>query len=136
MIAIDCSLVLISRNSGANGKARRDADAAHQCDEIGMEIGAVAGVRIARIHGITASPTTARFVVAHSTDYVMIERFRAFEIVAVSRGRFLSQGPERFVDWHQFFWTQVTRSFRIGCRISRFLLADYAVSNFDGFVAI
>src|SRR5205807_2977558 len=59
MVAVDRALVFVSGNSSADGKARRDADAARQCNEIGMEISAVAGVHIAGIHGVTTAPASA-----------------------------------------------------------------------------
>src|SRR6266508_5144673 len=73
VIAVDCTLVFVSRNGSAYGKARRDADGARQCNKVSVEIRAVAGVRITGVHGVTTSPTIARVVVTHSAHYVIIE---------------------------------------------------------------
>src|SRR6266498_4729415 len=67
---------------------------------------------------------------------MVIERLCTFEIVGFSRCRFLSQCLESFIDRHQFFRAQVTRSVCTACGISSLLLTNHAISHFDSFAAV
>ena len=88
-------------------------------NEIGVKIGAITCAKVTSVNRVTSTPAGPRFVVTHSTDHVVVERFRAFEVVVFSSRRFLSKRPEGFVNRHQFFRAQVTRSFctigGVGC---------------------
>src|SRR5438067_12334393 len=56
MIAIDRAFVFFSRNGCTDRKAGRDADAARQCNKIGMKIRAVTRLRVTCVHSVTATP--------------------------------------------------------------------------------
>src|SRR6266496_6855242 len=94
MIAVDRALVFVSRNGCTDRKAGRDANAARQCNKIGMKIRAVTRLRVTCVHSVTATPASAGFVVAHSAHNVIVKRFRTFEIIGFSRRCFLSKRPE------------------------------------------
>src|SRR6266545_4981559 len=67
---------------------------------------------------------------------MIVERFRALEIVGFSRRSFLSERSESLVNRHQRFRAQVTLSFSTACGVGCFLLASHAVSNLDSFAAV
>src|SRR6266576_6638354 len=58
MIALDLALILVSWNGRADGKTRRYVDASRQSDEVRVEITTIAGADIARIYGVSATPTS------------------------------------------------------------------------------
>src|SRR5438034_350699 len=81
MIAVDRARVLIGWNRSANSETRWYGNASRQRNEVGMEIRAVASARVARVKRVAAAPACPCFVVTHSADNVIIERFGSFEIV-------------------------------------------------------
>src|SRR6516164_6024993 len=76
MIALDLALILVGWDGRADGETRRYVDASRQSDEIRVEITTIAGARVARVDGISASPTSTRFIISHATDDVIVQRFR------------------------------------------------------------
>src|SRR6266700_3787786 len=136
MVAFDRALILVGWNRRANGKTRVYSDAARQSDEISVKIAAVTGSGVACVHGIAAAPAGSGFVVTHSAHYMIIKRFRPFEIVVFPCSRFLSERPEGFINRHQFFRGQVTRSFRTACRVGGLLLTNHTISHLHGFTAV
>src|SRR5438552_3356364 len=58
MIALDLALILVSWNGRADGETRRYVDASRQSDEVSVEITTIAGADIARIYGVSATPTS------------------------------------------------------------------------------
>src|SRR5438876_7681530 len=136
MVAPDCPFVPVGWNSSANGKTRRNSNAARQSNEIGLEIGAVTGAHITGVLGVAATPTGAGLVVAHAAHHMIVQSFRAIEIVSFSGRRFLSERSEGFVNRYQFLRTQVACSFCIVRRIGGFFLAHDTVSHLDRFAAV
>src|SRR5205807_5694693 len=136
MVTLDCAFVPLGWNSSADGKTRRNTNAARQSNEIGVEIGAVTGAHITGVLGVAATPAGPGLVVAHAAHHMIVQRFRAIEIVSFSRRRFLSERPEGFVNRYQFLRTQITCGFCILRRIRRFFLAHDTVSHLDRFAAI
>src|SRR6267378_2317607 len=67
---------------------------------------------------------------------MIVERFRALEVVGFSRRCFLSQRPKRFVNRHELFGVQIMRSFRTSRGIGGFFFPSHAVSELDRFAAV
>src|SRR6266567_4224668 len=59
MVAVDRSFILVGGNCRADRKAGGYAYASRQSDEVGMEITAVPGSRVAGVEGVTAAPACA-----------------------------------------------------------------------------
>src|SRR2546430_2608924 len=99
MITVDPALVFVSRNGCTDRKASRNADAARQCNEIGVKIRTVTRLCVTCVHSITAAPASTGFVVAHSAHNVIVKRFVAFKIIdLVDEVKVVrSFGPARFV---------------------------------------
>src|SRR5438105_14173006 len=113
MVALDCALVPVGWNSSANGKTRRNTNAARQSNEVGVEIGALTDAHITGVLGVAATAAGPGLVVAHAAHHMIVQRFRAIEIVSLSRRRFLSEPPEGFVNRYQFLRTPITCGFCI-----------------------
>src|SRR5438477_13032115 len=107
MITVDPALVFVSRNGCTDRKASRNADAARQCNEIGVKIRTVTRLCVTCVHSITAAPASTGFVVAHATHTVIVKRVGAFKIIGFSRRLFLSERSEGFVDRYQIFRAMV-----------------------------
>src|SRR5438034_2490783 len=106
MVAFDGAFVPVGWNGSANGKTRRNTNAARQSNEIGVEIGAVTGAHITCVLGVAATPAGAGLVVAHAAHDMIVQSFRSIEIVSFSGRRFLSERSKGFVNRYQFLWTQ------------------------------
>src|SRR6266566_1861630 len=58
MIALDLALILVSWNGRADDETRGYVNASRQSDEVRVEITTIAGADIARIDGVSATPTS------------------------------------------------------------------------------
>src|SRR5947209_6673992 len=77
MIPLYNTLIFIGGNTCANGETGGNAYATRQRDEIGVEIGAIAGARVAGVKSVATPPARAGFIVTHPRNDVIIKRFRA-----------------------------------------------------------
>src|SRR5947207_9994845 len=84
MISLDGAFVLVGWDGSADGETRRDTDAARQSNEVGVEIRAVTGAHITGVLGVAAAPASSRFVVAHPTGDVVVERLGRLAIAGLS----------------------------------------------------
>src|SRR6188472_1581049 len=57
MVALDLALLLVGWNGRADGETRGYIDASRQCDEVRVEITAIAGVSVARVDRVSTAPT-------------------------------------------------------------------------------
>src|SRR5262249_54529406 len=134
--ALDLTFILVGWDGRANGETRGYVDASRQSDEIRVEIAAVTGVRITRVDGVPAAPTSTRFIISHAADDVIVQRLRPLEIIALSACRFLGKRLKSFVYRHQFFGPKIPRGVCIACWISGFFLPDHLVSQLDCFATV
>ncbi len=80
VVAVDSAVVALGRDRGADGESRRDADGTRQRDEVGVEVGAVAVLGVARVDRIPLPPTVAVLGVAHLVDHVVVKRAGAHQV--------------------------------------------------------
>src|SRR5262249_2958824 len=97
----------------ADGETRGDSHGARVPDENGVEIGAVAAPRFARVVDVTAPPPLAGFVVLHRGNDVVVDGARHFEIGVRIRlfDYFASPGADLVVERNQPVRAQVAGEF-------------------------
>src|SRR5207249_11823560 len=136
MIAFNRAFILIGWNRRADGEARRDANAARKGYEISVKVAAVSSARVASVNGVAAPPACARFIVTHPAHDMIVQRFRALEIIGFSRDRIARQRFECLVHRNELFRPEITRDiFTVG-GISGFLSPNDTISQLDCLSAV
>ena len=103
VVAVDSALVALGRDGGADREAGRDPGGAGEGDEVGVEVGAVAGGRAARADGISLAPAFAVLHVAHPVDDVVVEGARPDELALLSGEDLSGRGGEVLARGHETF---------------------------------
>src|SRR5690242_18503595 len=101
-----------------------------------MEIGAITAPPVAGKHRVTASPASAGFVVAHSSEHMIVKRFGTLHLVGFSGDSLPRNCFESLVERHQLFWAEITLRVRFIREISSLLFSHYPIAQLDDLAAV